>query len=146
MIKKIRLLLEYNTYCVWLYDENDEIIVVYDKTSYICSLNKDLLSCTIKEVFKRNEDETEFNVYVPFLADEKMSYIFKHGTELGITKFVVVEYAHCKYKLPKKDYEKKLIRWNKIIKEASEQSYRINKPELSSIISPKNIECIQGGQ
>lgn len=26
MIKIIRLLLEYNTYCVWLYDENDEII------------------------------------------------------------------------------------------------------------------------
>ena len=80
--------------------ENDEVIVVYDKVSYICSLNKDLISCTIKEVFKSNEDETEFKVYVPFLVDEKMSYIFKHGTELGITKFVVVEYAHCKYKLP----------------------------------------------
>ena len=26
MIKKLRLMLEYNTYCVWLYDENDEII------------------------------------------------------------------------------------------------------------------------
>jgi hypothetical protein len=26
MIKKIRLLLEYNTYCVWLYNEKDEII------------------------------------------------------------------------------------------------------------------------
>lgn len=26
MIKKIRLMLEYNTYCLWLYDENDEII------------------------------------------------------------------------------------------------------------------------
>jgi len=26
MIKKIRTLLEYNTYCIWLYDENDEII------------------------------------------------------------------------------------------------------------------------
>ncbi|MBQ7522948.1 MAG: hypothetical protein IJT07_00275 [Oscillospiraceae bacterium] len=26
MIKKIRLLLEYNTYCLWLYDENDEIV------------------------------------------------------------------------------------------------------------------------
>ncbi len=25
-IHKIRLLLEYNTYCLWLYDENDEII------------------------------------------------------------------------------------------------------------------------
>ena len=26
MIKKIRLMLEYNTYCIWLYDENDQII------------------------------------------------------------------------------------------------------------------------
>ena len=26
MIKKIRLMLEYNTYCIWLYDENDEIV------------------------------------------------------------------------------------------------------------------------
>lgn len=26
MIKTIRLTLEYNTYCIWLYDENDEII------------------------------------------------------------------------------------------------------------------------
>jgi hypothetical protein len=25
-IHKIRLLLEYNAYCIWLYDENDEII------------------------------------------------------------------------------------------------------------------------
>lgn len=26
MITKIRILLEYNTYCIWLYNENDEII------------------------------------------------------------------------------------------------------------------------
>ena len=26
MIKKIRLMLEYNTYCIWLYDENGDII------------------------------------------------------------------------------------------------------------------------
>ena len=26
MIKKIRVMLEYNTYCLWLYNENDEII------------------------------------------------------------------------------------------------------------------------
>lgn len=26
MIIKIRVLLEYNTYCLWLYDENDEVI------------------------------------------------------------------------------------------------------------------------
>lgn len=26
MIKRIRLALEYNTYCIWLYNENDEIV------------------------------------------------------------------------------------------------------------------------
>ena len=26
MIKKIRLMLEYNTYCIWMYDENGDII------------------------------------------------------------------------------------------------------------------------
>ena len=122
--------------------ENDEIIVVHEDKSYICSLNKDLLSCEIKDLFKEENTNNRFVVYVPLLNDEKLKYIFQHGTELGITDFVVVEYEHCKYKLPKKDYEKKLIRWNKIIKEASEQSYRINKPRLEKIIDVKNIESI----
>ena len=124
--------------------ENDEIIVVYNDESFICSLNKDLLSAQIKSVFKSIKDENEFIVYVPFLNEEKLSFIFKHGTELGITKYIVVMYEHCKFKLPKKDYEKKLTRWNKIIKEASEQSYRIRKPILDSIIEPKDIKSIEG--
>ena len=32
--------------------ENDEVIVAYENKSYICSLNKDLLSASIKELFK----------------------------------------------------------------------------------------------
>ena len=122
--------------------ENDEVIIVYDNKSYICNLNSDLLSARIKEVFKENEKVSDFTAYIPLLSEEKMSFILMHGTELGITKFVVVEYDHCKYKLPKKDYEKKIMRWNKIIKEASEQSYRLQKPTLDSIISSKNIESI----
>ena len=75
--------------------------------------------------------------------EEKMSFILQHGTELGITEYIVVNYEHCKYKLPRKDYNKKLIRWNKIIKEASEQSYRVHKPILEKIIEPENIKSIQ---
>jgi 16S rRNA (uracil1498-N3)-methyltransferase len=120
--------------------ENDEVIVVIDNTSYICNLNSDLLSASIKSVFKENEEEGNFTVYVPLLSEEKMSFIFQHGTELGVSKFVVVQYEHCKYKLGSKDYDKKLTRWNKIIKEATEQTYRIHKPILESIISPKSIE------
>lgn len=120
--------------------ENDKIIIVYDDKSYICSLNKDLLSADILEVFKENKKASNIKIYVPLLNEEKMSFILQHGTELGVTEFVVVMYSHCKYKLNKKDFDKKLIRWNKILKEASEQSYRIDKPLLEKIIDVKEIE------
>lgn len=120
--------------------ENDEIIVVYENKSYICSLNKDLMSANIKEIFKEYKEKNNFKVYVPLLSEEKMSFILQHGTELGIMEFVVVMYSHCKYKLPKKDFDKKLIRWNKILKEAAEQSYRLEKPKLEKIIEIKDIE------
>jgi 16S rRNA (uracil1498-N3)-methyltransferase len=121
--------------------ENDSVIVVYDNKSYICKLNKDLLSADIQEVFKDKEELKDIKVYVPLLNEDKMSFILQHGTELGITEFVVVLYSHCKYKLNKKDFEKKLTRWNKIIKEATEQSYRIEKPLLNNIIEVKDIEA-----
>lgn len=121
--------------------ENDSVIVVYDNKSYICKLNKELLSADIQEVFKDKEELKDIKVYVPLLNEDKMSFILQHGTELGITEFVVVLYSHCKYKLNKKDFEKKLTRWNKIIKEATEQSYRIEKPLLNNIIEVKDIEA-----
>ena len=121
--------------------ENDKIIVVYDKVSYICSLNKDLLSANIIEIFKENTEKNDLKIYVPFLNDEKLSYVFKHGTELGVTEFVIVMYSHCKYKLDKKDYNKKLDRWAKILKEAAEQSYRLVIPKLENIIDVKDVEA-----
>ena len=120
--------------------ENDKIIVVYGDKSYICSLNKDLMSASINEIFKEYKEKNNFRVYVPLLNEEKMSFILQHGTELGITEFVVVMYSHCKYKLPKKDFDKKLQRWNKILKEAAEQSYRLGKPTLENIIEIKDIK------
>lgn len=121
--------------------ENDDVIVAYENKSYICSLNKDLLSANIKEVFKENTNETRIKLYMPLLSEEKMSFILQHGTELGITDYVVVMYSHCKYKLKSKDFDKKLQRWSKILKEATEQCYRINKPSISKIIEAKDIEA-----
>ena len=120
--------------------ENDEVIVAYENKSYICALNKDLLSASIKKVFKENTNETTIKLYMPLLAEEKMSFILQHGTELGVTDYVVVMYSHCKYKLPKKDFDKKLQRWNKILKEATEQSYRLVKPTLGNIIEIKDVK------
>lgn len=123
--------------------ENDEVIVAYENKSYICTLNKDLLSANIKEIFKENINETRIKLYMPLLPEEKMSFILQHGTELGITDYVVVMYSHCKYKLKSKDFDKKLKRWAKIVKEATEQCYRLNKPIVHKIIETKDIETTE---
>lgn len=123
--------------------EGDNVIVVFDDKSYKCSLNKDLLSAEVIDVFKDNIIDSDFVVYIPLLSEEKMSFILQHGTELGITEFIVVMYSHCKYKLKKNDFEKKLNRWAKILKEASEQSYRLHIPKIEKIIEVDNIEANQ---
>lgn len=123
--------------------ENDKVIVAYENKSYICTLNKDLLSASIKEIFKENINETRIKLYMPLLSEEKMNFILQHGTELGITDYVVVMYSHCKYKLKSKDFDKKLQRWAKIVKEATEQCYRLNKPTVHKIIETKDIETTE---
>ncbi len=122
--------------------KDDKIIVVYDKKSFVCKLNPDLSSANIIEIFKDGEKYQKILVYIPMLSDDKMSFVFKYGTTLGITDFVVVQYSRCKYKLLEKDYNKKLDRWRRIIKEASEQSYRIKKPILQNIIKFQDIEAL----
>ncbi|NLC47749.1 MAG: 16S rRNA (uracil(1498)-N(3))-methyltransferase [Tenericutes bacterium] len=124
--------------------ENDNIIVVYDEVSYICSLKYDLLSANIIKVFKEKTSINSLIAYIPLLSEEKMSFILQHGTELGVTEFIVVLYSHCKYKLKEKDFEKKLTRWSKIVKEASEQCYRTDIPNVNKIIKVNEIEKHNG--
>lgn len=124
--------------------ENDMVLVVFNKTSYLCSLEKDLLTAKVKEEVSHYQENSEVIAYVPVLNDEKLSFIFQKGTELGISKFIVVEFTHCKFKIKKEVQDKKLIRWNKIVKEASEQSHRLDMPVVEKIINYDKIESKDG--
>lgn len=118
--------------------ENDEVLVVHNNTSFVCSLNKDLLSAEIKSIYKENQ-EREIIAYIPIVQEEKMSFVIEKGTEMGVTKFIPVEFERCKFKLKNEQKEKKLIRWNKIAKEASEQSHRVIKATVLDIIKLDDI-------
>ncbi len=123
---------------------SEEVFVVMDNKRYLCAMNEDLKSVTIKEELQTKMKNKEILLYVPFLQDEKMSLIFQKGTELGVTKFIVVDFEHSKYKLDEEHKSKKLERWNKIIVEASEQSYRNDIPILEKFISVKEIKPVKG--
>ncbi len=123
---------------------SEEVFVVLKNKRYLCSMNEDLKSVTIKEEIQTKLKNNEIVLYVPFLQDEKMSLIFQKGTELGVTKFIVVDFEHSKYKLDNEHKQKKLERWNKIIVEASEQSYRNDIPVLENFVAVKEIKGVKG--
>ena len=52
------------------------------------------------------------------------------ATELGADSFIVVEMDRSVVKLTPNKVQKKLERWQKIIKEAAEQSYRLIIPNI----------------
>ncbi|PMC39680.1 16S rRNA (uracil(1498)-N(3))-methyltransferase [Bacillus sp. UMB0899] len=61
---------------------------------------------------------------------DKLEWIIQKGTELGASSFIPFNAARSIVKLESKKIGKKLERWNKIAKEASEQSYRNKIPDV----------------
>lgn len=123
---------------------NDEVLVCFNKTIYLCTLNDDYKSANIKSIYKEGTETIDITAYIPVLSDDKMSFVIEKGTEMGVTTFIPVNFSHCKFVLPKDKEEKKLIRWNKIAKEASEQSRRLIIPTIKNIINVDEIKKVDG--
>lgn len=70
---------------------------------------------------------------------DKMELVLQKATELGVSSFYGVISSRTIIRLDEKDKEKKLVRYQKIIKEASEQCLRDDIPSMHKIISFKEI-------
>ena len=71
-----------------------------------------------------------------------MDLILQKLTELGIQEIIPVNMERSIVKLDSKREEKKLIRWQSICKEASEQSKRSNVPIVREVVSLKKLAKI----
>jgi 16S rRNA (uracil1498-N3)-methyltransferase len=69
-----------------------------------------------------------------------MEDIIKHGTELGAYEFYPVMMKRSIVKIDEKKKQSKLDRFNKIAKEAAEQSYRDRLPKVGDILNLKQID------
>lgn len=123
---------------------SDIVIVNYNGISYRCKLNEDLKSVTIIDIYKKETESINIIAYIPILQEEKMSFVIEKGTEMGVCEFIPVEFERCKYKIPKDKIDKKLERWRKIAKEASEQSRRLKIPIIKNIVKPSEISRVNG--
>jgi len=123
---------------------NDEILVSDSEKTYCCkilSLSEDLVTFEILYEEIGNKELPVFvSIFQGYPKGDKMEEIIKHGVELGAYEFYPTIMKRSLFKLEEKKKESKLLRFNKIAKEAAEQSFRSYIPKVVDIINLKEID------
>lgn len=111
--------------------ENDKVEVVFKNNVYSGIITGN----GIKKDELLSEEVTLKNItlIIPLLKETKMDLILQKATELGVSRIIPVRMERSIIKLNEQDYLKKQIRWQKICKEASEQSKRTNIPLIDKL-------------
>lgn len=124
----------------------DEIEVVFEETVFLCTINQDEKTrVCIKEQLPNVENHLEEIVLIlPLLKEQKMDYILQKATELGVSKIIPTIMERSIIKLDSSKEEKKIIRWTKICKEASEQSMRTRIPIITGIHRFDDLKELKG--
>ena len=65
--------------------------------------------------------------------------VLQKATELGVKKVALIQSERTVVKYDNKDLEKKIVRFQKIMKEASEQTHRLIVPTLLGVYNLKSL-------
>jgi len=119
---------EYQIKKVLRYKKNTQIEIVFKQKLYLAEL-VNLNPLQIKKLNQLEEELELLNVtlYIPFLKENKMSFLLQKATELGVDKIGIYQADRSMIKIADNSF-KKLKRYQKICKEASEQSKRLTIP------------------
>ena len=96
------------------------------------------------KIIKEYNENHELNGYVRLLycipKGEKLDLVIQKAVELGCNEIVLINSERSIAKITKENKDKKILRFNKIIKEASEQSKRTKLCKLTEVIKFDEIK------
>jgi 16S rRNA (uracil1498-N3)-methyltransferase len=120
---------------------NDDIEVVIDNILYIATIKS---TSPLKIVIKNqknvnNELNKQVVLIISLLKGEKNDFVVQKATELGVSEIYFIRSEHSIGKIKKEEETKKLVRFQKIAKEAAQQSKRNNIPQIKGIIDFKSL-------
>lgn len=120
-----------------------EIVCIYDSRKYLCQIEYVASSYQI-HVLHELKNSTELNkdiiLYQALIKNDKFDFVIQKATELGVSKIVPTICKRSIIKVDKNNSLNKINRYQKIIKEASEQSTRSIQPTIDNFIDLKDIE------
>lgn len=118
----------------------DIVEVVYKEKVYLTKIIN--LNPVIVEIIEEKDEYNELNVKVcicqSLVKESKMDLILQKSTELGAFSFIPLKVKNSIIKVDK-DFSKKINRWQRIVKEASEQSKRNIIPEVKNIMGISDL-------
>ena len=123
---------------------NDKVYVVFkNEIKYICTIidnNVDrVLVAPYEQVSGSNELPTKITIAIPPLKNDKIEYLIQKLTELGVFNIILFNSERNIAKIKADKINSKLKRWDKILKEAAEQSKRNIIPTLSYVNSLQEL-------
>jgi len=121
--------------------KNDEIEVVDHQKLYLCRIdNTDpLVISMIHEIASDVEIKEDVTLLFALTKGDKIDLVLQKATELGVKKVALIQSERTVVKYEEKDLAKKSERFQKIMKEASEQSHRLIVPEFLGVFNLKNL-------
>lgn len=129
---------------VMRFKKGDSILVSNHQQTFITKieeiLDKEVRFEIIEELIGNHELPVFVSIFQGYPKGDKLEDIIKHGTELGAYEFIPTIMKRSLFKLEEKKRESKLIRFNRIAKEAAEQSNRDIVPRVVDIKTLKQID------
>ena len=118
----------------------DKIEIVDNKKVFICEIISldPVKAKVIEKINEDNENNIDIILVQSLVNETKMDYVLQKGTELGVNEFYAFK-AHNSVIKENDKGSKKIDRWQKIVKEASEQSKRNIIPKVNNIIDLKEL-------
>ena len=111
-------------------------LVDANKEIFIAELNGNKANI-IKKLDENNELDINITALISTIKQDKFEIILQKLTELGVKRIVPVKTAYSQDLFMN---DKKIIRFNKIMQEAAEQSHRNIIPELCPLINIKEVD------
>ena len=135
---------EYHIKKVMRMNIGDRIEIVDNKKVFICEIKSldPVKAMVIESTNEDNENEKKIILVQSLVNETKMDYVLQKCTELGANEFYGYKATNSVVKENGKS-NKKIERWQKIVKEASEQSKRNIIPIVNNIVDIKELCAIK---